>query len=291
MGRETRRRMRLLVLVGLVGLAVLLGLASAPAPANAQMKSNEFYLAGFVGGAFLNRTDLDITHDTGPPSGGGGGGSLIEIKARGVTFDSSPVVGAKGGFCPGALPNLCVELEFDHLNPKIENQVVKGDVTDDGVPIFSQAGVHALDLSVWNLGLNLIGRVAFLPESGYPLGGRMHLYGGAGPSFVWTHAKEIGCESSALVVGISATIANDCGKSDTDFSVGVQALGGVKFFITKNLAVFGEYKFKHWTSDFRFSHSGPAGGVVGAAAATLDTRIENVTFNTHLFYVGLAYHF
>ena len=152
-----------------------------------------------------------------------------------------------------------------------------------GPEIREFASPPRLDLNVWTLGLNAVGRIGFLPEGGYPLGRRLHLYQGVGPSFVWTRAKfkdRIAAEFFA-------------GKKDTDFSVGVQALTGLKYFITKNLAVFWEYKFKYWDPDFKFSLTGDFTQSVPGAGFVTTNPTQNINLKglyTNSFYVGLAFH-
>ncbi len=59
------------------------------------------------------------------------------------------------------------------------------------------------------------------------------------------------------------------------------------FSLTKYLAVFTEYKFKHWSADFPFSGAGlPL--ILGGGAPP---QVRDIDFNVHLFYVGLAFHF
>lgn len=118
--------------------------------------------------------------------------------------------------------------------------------------------------------LKAVGRMGFLRETGYPLGRRLHLHLGVGPSFVWTRAE---FRTSPFA-----------GTKDTDFTVGVQALAGVKYFITKNLAVFGEYKFKHWDPGFRFSTEDSVGRL-------FSEKFNPDGLDVNVFNTGLAFHF
>ena len=69
------------------------------------------------------------------------------------------------------------------------------------------------------------------------------------------------------------------GQKDTDTTVGVQALAGIKVFITKHLAAFTEYKFSHHKAEVRFTDE-----FLGRTNVT-------TTLNTHYLYGGLAFHF
>ncbi len=240
---------------------------------------SDWYIAGFVGGAFPLDTDLKST-DAFIDQVDGTILSTFTITSKGkdVSFDASPLVGGKGGLCPGFFPNLCLEIEFDYFEPKFERQTVRGrqTFTFDGFSFPSGVGPTSfpqLDLSVWNLGLNTIGRVGLLPNARYPLGHRLHLYLGVGPSFIWTTAR-------LKEFGVLA------GKKDTDFSVGVQALTGFRYFVTKNVSLFGEYKFKHWNPDFKFSQVTSFNGF----SSTERLKINPSSLNANLFYVGLAFH-
>ena len=283
MRRGPRNKWLVGLLLGLFAVLGLLGAAPSPAEAQNWAKNWEWYAAGFVGGAFPNNDDFKVTIDSqlvAPPPPGAV--TTTEAKVRDGTFLASPLVGVKGGVCPSALPNFCAELEFDHFNPTLDTQITAGNFTFAPGVFANSAFVNKVDLSVWDLGLNLIGRVPFLMESGYPLGGRAHLYAGAGPAFVWTKARDQ-CQTFG--------VGSFCGGTDTNFSVGVQALGGLKFFITKNLALFGEYKYKHWRSEFNFKGSGSF--TAGGATTTFNdtTKIKDLDFNVNLFSVGLALHF
>lgn len=212
----------------------------------------DWYLAAFVGGAFTSQTSI-VLERSNP--------FFVSVnRAKDVSVNTSQVVGVKAGLCPSYFLNLCGELEFDHFRPNIDEQQARGVVIGPG-GTSPQAFVSNVDLSAWNLGLSAIARFGLLADSGYPLGKRLHFYLGGGPSFLWTEAR-----SGSAPTG---------GREDSKFAVGVHALSGLKYFITKNLAVFGEYKFKHWE---------PHSFNLGA------DRFEPGSFNSHLYYLGLALH-
>ncbi len=267
-------------------------------PAAADALNWEWYVGAFAGGAFPMSDDLKVRRsltetDTStffPPATF----AITETTtALGSNFDASPLVGAKVGVCPGFFPYLCAELDFDYLQPTLGAQTTAGTTnavfTINGSPIdlstSNVAQISRVDLNVWDLGLNLIGRFGFLPEPDYPLGKRLHLYLGGGPSVVWTHAKNV-------CTGISGSGAEVCGGKDTNTSIGVQALAGVRVFITKNLAIFGEYKFKHWAADFSFSGTmSQTFGPDFQVTQKTQTKITDVDFNVQMFSIGLSFHF
>jgi opacity protein-like surface antigen len=232
--------------------AVPVGPAAPHASVSSREIVNDWYLAGFVGGAFPLQTNA-VTTRTNVFFASINDGKDIPINA-------SPLVGAKAGLCLDYFPNLCSEAEFDYFRPKIDEQFARGTTTGPG-GVAEGAGVPDVDLTVYNLGLSAIGRVGFLEAAGYPLKKRLHLYLGGGPSFVWTAAH-----SGSTPTG---------GANDRNFVVGFHALAGLKYFITEKFAVFGEYKFKHWAPK----------------AFSLGTDHFDVSsFNANLFYIGLAFH-
>ena len=286
-----------MIVRGLLGWCALIGILGGR-PTDAEALSWEWYVGAFVGGAFPMSDDVKVTRSESDtftsPFFAPFSTSLTETAAaRGVTYDASALVGGKAGTCPGFFPYLCVELDFDYFQPTLGAQTTGGRTTATLTLDGSQFGpfttanfaeITRVDFSVWDLGFNLIGRFGFLPESDYPLGKRMHLYLGAGPSVVWTRAKNV-CS------GFPGSDTQICGGTDTNTSVGVQALAGVRFFITKQLAVFGEYKFKHWTADFSFSGNATQDLGTFQVAEKTQTRITDLDFNVQMFSIGLSFHF
>ena len=250
-------------------VAGILGLLSAM-PAQA----SEWYLGALVGGSFP--ADIDMKSKMVAPSEN----EVFTYKTKNLDLNNSAVVGAKGGVCPGFFPYLCLELEFDYFWPSIAGQTATNRGTaceSDSCDSFSSSRRHKADIRVANLDPMLIARYAFLQAAGYPLGGRLHLYAGVGPAFLWTTAK-----IKTNEFGIDEVADNLSGKKDTDFAVGVAVPVGIKYFFTKNLAIFAEYKYKHWSPSFKFS-------------ATEEGDPFKLTTKTHmnanLVYVGLAWHF
>jgi opacity protein-like surface antigen len=282
---------------GLLVLCIAIGLLAAwPVPGEAL--DWEWYVGAFVGGAFPMSDDIQVDRSLSETVTFSPFFSPLRFsetertKARGATYDTSPVVGLKTGVCPSFFPYVCAEIDFDYFQPTLSAQRIAGTTqttfTANGStfgPFTSNtATLPSADIDVWDLGLNLIGRFGFLPEADFPLGRRLHLYLGGGPSVIWTRAKNV-------CTGFAGAPAEACGGNDTDTSVGVQALAGVRFFITRNLAVFAEYKFKHWASDFAFSSAADQAFSFGQAAQTAQTKISGLDFNIQMISVGLSLHF
>ena len=87
----------------------------------------------------------------------------------------------------------------------------------------------------------------------------MQVYAGAGPAIFF------------------AETSNQFGRSTDNAEVGVNALAGVRYFVHRNLAIFGEYKFNY--AGFDFSQlQGTTAGVQG-------------DYKASHFVGGLAVHF
>ena len=68
-------------------------------------------------------------------------------------------------------------------------------------------------------------------------------------------------------------------QDDTDASVGVKVGAGVAWLFTKNIAVFGEYRYTHFSPEFTFRDD-----VLGNAKLSADV-------NTHYVLVGASFRF
>ena len=82
------------------------------------------------------------------------------------------------------------------------------------------------------------------------------------------------------VFGVNKDIA------DTDVRPGFQALAGARWFITRRVALFAEYKcVQTETFSFRFEESGT---ILGAPVT--ERARDRADLTTHLVYGGLAVH-
>lgn len=225
-------------------------------------RPGELYVAGF-GGWTLGHS-FSNTNDGGASSAQG-------------SFDlaDSVVYGMKVGyFMPGRMNWLGVELEGFNTTPHLEQR--------DNVP-----GSH---LRVTTLGLNLIARKRLACRAddrdhydrtrhttAYEKDGRyyddrtpveenercpLQVYAGAGPAIFF------------------AETSNQFGNSSEKGEVGVNALAGLKYFVHRNVAIFGEYKFNYAGFDFQQfqSTAAAAQGITG-------------NYKASHFVGGLAVHF
>ena len=144
-----------------------------------------------------------------------------EVKLSDLNLARSPIAGAKlGMFLPGQDRWMGVEAEFFYTNPHIKQQDIT--FTVGGVPAGTQnfAGAH---VQVATAAVNWILR--------YP-GERFQPYIGGGPGIFWGRMSGV-----------------DLGTG-SDTSLGLNALAGARFFVTKRFALFGEYKYNRASFDF-----------------------------------------
>ena len=152
---------------------------------------------------------------------------VLSVNLTNLELARSPIYGVKlGMFLPGQDRWMGVETEFFYTNPHIKQQ----DITFTG-PIgcpgggpppctVNFAGAH-VRVATW--AVNWILR--------YP-GERFQPYIGAGPGIFWGRMSGV-----------------DLGTG-SDTSLGLNALAGIRLFLTKSFAVFGEYKYNRVTFDF-----------------------------------------
>lgn len=207
-------------------------------------REGEVYVSGF--GGFTWGHDLSDVEGRGTLSGQQFGGRDLK---------NSGVYGAKiGYFHPGRLSWLGLEVEGFNATPHIEQG----------------AGLPGAHLRVTTLAFNVIartkvgcrnrddvrrsdGRVAAdgtVHESDVrtdwsPLDDNvrcpLQLYAGAGPGIFF------------------AETSNQFGRSTDNGRVGLNALAGAKYFLTRNLAVYAEYKFNYAQFDFSQAQGAGAG--------------------------------
>ena len=147
-------------------------------------------------------------------------GEITGLKLSNLDLARSAVYGAKlGMFQADPIRWLGIETELFYTNPHIKQQDIT--FTTLGIPTSAnRAGSH-VRITTW--ALNWIIR--------YP-GERFQPYAGGGPGIFWGRLSGI-----------------DFGTA-SDTSLGLNALAGLRIFLTKQLAVFGEYKYNRTSFDF-----------------------------------------
>jgi opacity protein-like surface antigen len=229
-------------------LLVLTAVLSFAAPASA-----EWFGDLYLGGAFTTKHDVDTNF---PTIGG-------QVTTQDVSFDKSFVGGFRGGYWfPFALGpfNVGVGLDISHFAPDISRQTrtfcsrfcVSGEFDD-------------LDLSVWVIGFDAMLRYPLMKSPQFP-NGQLQPYVTVGPAIFRAHAED-------------SSNFEPSHQSDTDTSVGVKVGVGAAWQFTKNIAVFGEYRFTHFSPEFTFRDD-----VLGSANLSTDV-------NTHSLLAGVSFRF
>jgi len=175
---------------------------------------SEFYVAGQGGVSFPG----SFSHIEGIGPGFGGSG----YKSSNLNLATSPLYGAKVGYFLPRLNWLGFEGEYFYTNPHIEQQPFS--VTTPSGQTFNRIGEKPrAHTSMSVAALNVIVR--------YP-GKRFQPYIGIGPAMYW-----------ASISGSEIILLNGKPLSASDSSLGFNALVGSRFFLTKQLAIFAEYKY------------------------------------------------
>lgn len=249
--------------------AVALGIA-LPGVILPPAASAEPYLAGYAGAAFTEskdlRTELELS-----------GTPLVNGRARNLTFDTSPVFGAKIGYFFDADVlggNTGIELDAYHFEPDVPRQFVRFSGMLPGSTGDARTEIQSADIEVTALTVNALFRFRLAANRDYPRG-RFQPYVGIG--------------AGAFIARLATTTSPfDVNKDidDTQVRAGVQALAGGRWFVTRNLALFAEYKFVQTdTFSFRFKESGTISGF-----PFTETARDRANITGHLFYGGLGVH-
>lgn len=229
----------------------LLPMATFAYLAAAGPASAEWFVDPYIGGAFTEKHDVDIS----PPFGS-------RVIVRDMTFDASFATGLRGGYwLPFALGplNFGLGLDVAYFSPDISAQ------SRDFCTGFCVSGNFAdFDLFVWSIGFDAMLRYPLMKSVEFP-NGRLQPYFTVGPAIFVAHAEDSG----------NFTPSN---QSDTDASVGVKLGLGVTWLFTRNIGIFGEYRYTHFSPEFTFSDPG--------GNSKLSTDI-----NTHYVIVGASFRF
>lgn len=210
-------------------LLVFCGLVMYVVPAAAEM-----YIAGQVG--YASPSKLSDIKGTGATNSGT---TLSDLSLK-----NNIAYGLKiGGYFPGALKWLGLEVEGFYNQPDIKSQTVTVSPGGGGPVPFDSTR-----LQVAHFAVNILAR--------YP-----------GTTF----QPYIGIGGGANVAGLAENITNGI-VDDVAIAPSMNALAGVRIFLTQNIAFFGEYKYNR--STFKFS----------------DNEIE-AKYQTNMFMGGISFHF
>lgn len=244
-----------------ITLAVCLALSSGNA-------WGEWFADLYLGGAFTERADVTIkSEDVNLPSFQNVRADLEDVK-----FDDFVTFGLRVGRWFERVPDVGLGIDIYHFGPDIGRQTVlssasaelTGEIFD--APIKIGAGVRGettipdLDIpstiGVSSLDVMLRRRVLRSPDFPH---GRLQPYLSAGPAILFTDAKP-------------------------KVTVGVKVGAGLAWQLHENLALFGEYRFTH------FSPEVDTGGVRIGPIETGDLEVET-QINTHHVLTGISIRF
>lgn len=179
--------------------------------------------------------------------------SSVKVTQSGATvatlsnleLKTSFLYGGKAGYYFSGLNWLGVETEVYRSNPDIKQQ------TFTQTPPGASFPFPKSDVRVTTWAFNLLAR--------YP-GESFQPYAGAGLGLFF---------SKVTIPGVGL-------KSD-NWRPGLNVLAGTKYFLTKNIALFGEYKFNHASLSFD--------------ATKAPNEALQANYNAHLLAFGVGYHF
>lgn len=232
----------------------------------------EPYFALYGGLALTADQDIDIFQDVVDASGSTL--ATLDGSLKGVEFDRSPVFGLKlGYFFPRRLlgGNLGFEYEVYYFRPDIDRQIIEFSGT---APCPDPCELGKADVSVIAAGLSVVYRVPMARSRRFPRG-QLQPYVGLG--------------GGAFIARFESTSILDEGMDidDTDVRPGLQAFAGLRLFLTRNIAFFGEYKFIH-AGEFEFDLK--ATGTFFTMPATEATSLR-YSLTGHHFNAGISLHF
>lgn len=196
---------------------LMLSLIATVLPSHAEM-----YIGGQLGISLPN--SLSNVQGTGTDSG---------LKGTDLDLANSPLYGAKIGYFFPKINWLGVEGEFFYSNPHMKQQqsTSSGTLNVPGIGPITGSATQIVPGAHMRMAVGAINVIARYP------GKRFQPYVGAGFGMYFARFS-----SPALRFGRSET------ASDT--SPGFNILAGSRFFLTKNLALFGEYKYNKSSFDF-----------------------------------------
>ena len=232
-------------------------------PLRAHAEGNwEFSVGAFGGKAFHSNESVKFSQGLLI-----GGGTFTDGTAHGVHLNDAPTFGGKltAWHLPRQYkwqPQIGFELDWTSFTADLHPQTAgaTGTTNVPGTELGSITFLVPQDFSVNVLAVNLLFR--------YPIGatpempqGRWYPYVGGG----------LGAQRANLTIQ---------GYQETSYSPAVQGLVGVKFFLIKNLAIFGEVKRTIGWNKFDFEDAGAPPGY-----------FQKYTISSNHLVAGVALHF
>jgi opacity protein-like surface antigen len=244
------------LVVGVAVICAFVALSGAPASA-------EWYADLFLGGAFTENSEPTLKTPF--------GGVATTVTTKDLHHDDSIMFGGRAGYWIDAFPYLGFGIDVSHFDADPSNRPT--DVVFNPDP-FGLSGVttpNKIELGVTVIAFDLMLRWPLMVSPAFPKG-QLQPYIAVGPALFIVKAKDFGN------LGPST-------QSDTDTSVGVKVSGGLTWMFTKNIGVFGEYRFLHYNPETTFTNS--VDPFTGAPA----TSVINDSISTHQVVAGVTFRF
>ena len=200
-------------------LCLALALAfTGPGVTYAQVPTWDLSISAFEGGALPFDTELKYRDGTVP----------ADAKAKGVELKNSVSFGGKvdlwnTAFRPTFGFDFGGGIDVTHYTPAVKGGTGRITGTPGGVGFTGTGEVAGVDLDATIVAADLLARYPVWASPAFP-NGRWYPYLGIGG----------GVDIARAAVG---------GASDTDTAPVMEALAGLNVFLTRHLALFGEYKF------------------------------------------------
>ncbi len=205
----------------------------------------EWYLAAYSGLSYLPAADWKFFKFS-PP--------FQDRTAKNIEYQPTILGGIKFGRFFDALPWFGLELETNFSSNKIRRNQGRISPPVPGGPtnVLTQPDW----LKIWDMQCNLLARYGFLPDKEVPFG-RLQPYVGVGPGFEVIY-----------------------GKTDAAKNFAPEALAGIRYMCTQNIAVFFEYKFSY---QFKIEYE----------KVSVANQKGTMTFDVphHRIVFGVSYHF
>ncbi|MGH7265760.1 MAG: outer membrane protein [Candidatus Rokuibacteriota bacterium] len=238
---------------------------SAPGLAGA-----EPFLAVFGGAAFTRDADVDTRLDLDTLT-------FLDGTLRDVRFDTAAAFGGKAGYFferPLLGGHVGLELEVAHFGLDVSEQTVRFTGTSVGQPVDTEIPIQEVEVDVTTVGLHALYRLPVAGSPAFPAG-RLQPYVGLGLD-LWV----------ATFSTVTTPLDVNRDVSDTDVQPALQALAGVKWFLTRQLALFAEYKFLQTaTLSFTSRASGTRDG-----APVREVAVDEASLTSHVVVGGIAFH-
>lgn len=227
---------------------------AVPRPASAEWSADLY-----VGAAVTQSRDFKATETL--------GGVRLSATAQDVDFDTSVSFGGRVGYWFESIPILGLGLDAFHFRPDVGSQRLTVCLSPLGCIVEPFEG---FDLSVTSVSLDLMLRWPLWTSAEFPKG-RLQPYLTAGPALFIARGSDRETPASRR-------------QSDTDTSLGVKAGAGLVWLFHKNVGLFGEYRFTHFSPEFNFRDVDALTGAASRVRLTTDV-------NTHHLLGGIAFRF